>query len=109
MQKRKSSSEWELRTRWRKRLFEAIVAEPDKTGLAELLLNKQVAAGLCYAEPSVEVKMDNVPDTIYGKVTAEIGRKIVTEHILQGKMVSELGLINQRLTSLKRENNRNGI
>jgi (2Fe-2S) ferredoxin len=45
--------------------------------------------GLCYCEPSVEVVMDGVPNTIYGNVSAEVGRQIVTDHIMQGKMISE--------------------
>ena len=43
--------------------------------------------GLCYVEPTVEVKVPGMPDTIYGKVDAAVAAKIVTEHILGKKLV----------------------
>lgn len=45
--------------------------------------------GLCHAEPTVEVKMDGMPDTLYGKVDATVAKKIVEIHLLGGKLVNE--------------------
>ena len=45
--------------------------------------------GLCHAEPTVEVKMEGMPDTLYGKVDAAVARKIVNLHLLGGKLVNE--------------------
>ncbi|MCK5735987.1 MAG: (2Fe-2S) ferredoxin domain-containing protein, partial [Spirochaetaceae bacterium] len=45
--------------------------------------------GLCYAEPTVEVKMEGMPDTLYGKVDASVALKIVTLHLLGGKLVND--------------------
>ena len=45
--------------------------------------------GLCHAEPTVEVKMEGMPDILYGKVDASIARKIVNLHLLGGKLVND--------------------
>ena len=45
--------------------------------------------GLCYVEPTVEVKVPGMPDTIYGNVDADTARRIVRKHILGGKLVNE--------------------
>jgi len=45
--------------------------------------------GLCHAEPTVEVKMDGMPDTLYGNVDAAVAKKIVEMHILGGRLVNE--------------------
>jgi len=45
--------------------------------------------GLCHAEPTVEVKMEGMPDTLYGKVDASVARKIVNLHLLGGKLVND--------------------
>ena len=45
--------------------------------------------GLCHAEPTVEVKMEGMPDTLYGKVDAAVAKKIVEVHLLGGKLVNE--------------------
>ncbi len=45
--------------------------------------------GLCHAEPTVEVKMDGMPDTLYGNVDATVAKKIVELHLLGGKLVND--------------------
>lgn len=45
--------------------------------------------GLCHAEPTVEVKMEGMPNTLYGNVDAVIAKKIVEIHLLGGKLVNE--------------------
>lgn len=45
--------------------------------------------GLCHAEPTVEVKMEGMPDTLYGNVDADIAKKIVELHLLGNKLVNE--------------------
>jgi (2Fe-2S) ferredoxin len=43
-------------------------------------------AGMCFAEPLVEVKMEGMPHVLYGHVDEEIALKIVRKHIL-GKQI----------------------
>ena len=51
----------------------AFVAALEETGLKGVTLKQTGCMGLCYAEPTVEVRMAGMPDTIYGMVDAETG------------------------------------
>ena len=44
--------------------------------------------GLCHSEPTVEIKMPGMPDTIYGKVDAALVDQLIDDHILGKKLVS---------------------
>ncbi len=57
--------------------------------LDNIVVKQTGCMGLCYAEPTVEVKMEGMPDTLYGHVDAAVARKIVENHILGGKLVNE--------------------
>lgn len=54
-------------------------------------------AGMCYAEPLVEVKVEGMPRVLYGKVNDEVALKIVRKHIL-GKQI-----LNDYIFSIKDE------
>ncbi len=56
--------------------------------LENVVIKQTGCMGLCYAEPTVEVKMPGMPDTIYGKVDADVARKIVEKHIMGGALVN---------------------
>lgn len=65
----------------------AFVDALDETALKGVTLKQTGCMGLCYAEPTVEVRMAGMPDTIYGKVDAETAREIVKTHIVGKKLV----------------------
>lgn len=65
----------------------AFVTALDETGLKGVTLKQTGCMGLCYAEPTVEVRMAGMPDTIYGKVDAETAKEIVRTHIVGKKLV----------------------
>ncbi len=51
---------------------------------------KQVGClGLCFCEPNVEVRVKNMPDTLYGKVDANFAIKIVEEHVIDKRIINE--------------------
>jgi len=56
--------------------------------LTEVSLRQAGSLGLDYAEPTVEVRMPGMPDTVYGKVTAEVAKQIVLKHIIGKELVS---------------------
>lgn len=56
--------------------------------LTEVSLRQAGSLGLDYAEPTVEVRMPGMPDTVYGKVTAEVAKQIVLKHIMGKELVS---------------------
>lgn len=69
--------------------FDAFVEELDKGGLGHVVVKQTGCMGLCYSEPTVEVRMPGMPATIYGTVGADVARKIVHEHILGGRLVGD--------------------
>ncbi len=72
-----------------KATFEAFVEELNKHGVANTRIRQTGCMGLCYFEPTVEVKVPGMPDTIYGNVDAETARKIVQKHILGKVMIND--------------------
>ena len=57
--------------------------------LTNVVVKQTGCMGLCHAEPTVEVKMDGMPDTLYGNVDAAVAKRIVEIHLLGGKLVNE--------------------
>jgi len=57
--------------------------------LSNVVVKQTGCMGFCYAEPTVEVKMQGMPNTLYGNVNTAIARKIVEQHLLDGKLVNE--------------------
>jgi len=65
----------------------AFVDELAAQGLGGVTIRQTGCMGLCYVEPTVEVKMLGMPDTIYGKVDASVARDIVKTHIMGKKLL----------------------
>ena len=45
--------------------------------------------GLCYAEPTIEVRESGKESIIYGNVDAPRGREIIRKHIMEGNPIKE--------------------
>ncbi len=72
-----------------KETFDAIITELDKCDIADVVVKQTGCMGFCAVEPTVEVISPDMPDTVYNKVNAEVAAKIVNEHIIGKKLVSE--------------------
>lgn len=72
-----------------KKVLEAFINEIDAKKIENVIVKQTGCMGLCYVEPTVEVKAPGMPDTIYGKVDADVAKKILYDHILNGKLVSD--------------------
>jgi NADP-reducing hydrogenase subunit HndB len=70
-----------------KETFNAIIDELDAKGITHVLVRQTGCMGLCHSEPTVEVLVQDMPAVIYGKVGAELGRKIVNEHIVNKHLI----------------------
>lgn len=70
-----------------KETLAAFAKELDALGVANVSLRQTGCMGLCYAEPTVEVRMAGMPPTIYGKVDPAVARQIVISHIMEKKLV----------------------
>jgi NADP-reducing hydrogenase subunit HndB len=69
--------------------LQAFVEEIEKTGLKDIVLKPTGCMGSCYAEPTVEISMPEMPTILYCKVTPEVVRKIVDSHIVHKQLVNE--------------------
>lgn len=72
-----------------KETFDAIVKELDASDVADVVVKQTGCMGFCAVEPTVQVIAPEMPDTIYNKVSAEVAVRIVKEHIVGKKLVSE--------------------
>ena len=71
-----------------KESLDSFINAVDKAGLSNVTVKQTGCMGLCYVEPTVQVKVPGMPDTIYGKVDAVVAAKIVEDHIVNGKLVN---------------------
>ena len=69
--------------------LDAFVQELDDCELKNVRVTQTGCMGLCYVEPTVEVIVPGMPDVIYGKVDAEVARKIVRKHIINKALVND--------------------
>jgi len=70
-----------------KETFNAIIDELDAKGITHVLVRQTGCMGLCHSEPTVEVVVPQMPVVIYGNVSAEVGKKIVNDHIVNKKLI----------------------
>lgn len=50
---------------------------------------KAGCGGKCYAEPLVEVKIENMPHVVYGKVDADVAVLIIQQHVIEKKLLND--------------------
>ncbi|MDI3472221.1 MAG: NADP-reducing hydrogenase subunit HndB [Thermotogaceae bacterium] len=68
----------------------AIVEALDKNHIVDVAVVQSGCMGLCEVEPTVEVRMEGQDPIIYGHVTPEQAERIVKQHVIEGKVVSDL-------------------
>ncbi len=67
----------------------AFVEEVNKRGLQDVIVSQTGCIGICEYEPVVEVYRPGEEKVTYVKVTPEKVSRIVAEHIVNGKTVTE--------------------
>ena len=67
----------------------AFMEELEEHGLSNVSVRQTGSLGLDHAEPTVEVRMQEMPTVIYGKVTPKVAKTIVRQHILKKELVDE--------------------
>ena len=70
-------------------VMQAFVEEIAKRNLEHATVTQTGCVGMCRLEPIVEVYMPGEEKVTYVKMTAEKAAKVVAEHIVNGKVVSE--------------------
>ena len=69
--------------------FDAFVSELEACGLKNVAVKPTGCMGLCQTEPTVEVIHPGMPRIIYGRVNADVARRIVREHLVGGRLVDD--------------------
>lgn len=68
-------------------VLDTLLNSINEKGIKDVLLKQTGCMGLCYAEPTVEVHLPGMPDTIYGNVDSKVAADIVETHIVNKKLV----------------------
>lgn len=69
--------------------LKALLDELDAKKVGNVVVKQTGCMGLCSVEPTVEVHMPDMPNTIYGNVDAKVAKEIVDKHILNKTLVNE--------------------
>ncbi len=72
-----------------KQALDGFLAAIDDFNLDNVAVTQTGCMGLCYVEPTVEVIVEGMPNVIYGKVDAEVAKKIIKDHVMHKHMVSD--------------------
>ncbi|MFW5683991.1 MAG: (2Fe-2S) ferredoxin domain-containing protein [Spirochaetota bacterium] len=72
-----------------KETLAAFLSELEEQGLTNVSLRQTGSLGLDHAEPTVEVRMPEMPTVIYGKVTPTVAEKIVRKHIMGKTLIND--------------------
>ncbi|WP_372806786.1 ferredoxin [Pontiella sp.] len=72
-----------------KEAFDAFLDELNSHDITDTRITQTGCMGLCFSEPTVEVDVPGMPRVIYGNVDGKVARRIVREHIIEKKLVSD--------------------
>lgn len=68
--------------------MKAILETIEKDGLPGIIVTQTGCIGQCEKEPIVQVVIGDQPKIVYGKVSPEVARQIMKEHVVGGKVVN---------------------
>lgn len=69
--------------------MKAILSQIETESLSGISVTQTGCIGMCEREPIVQVITAETPKTTYGKVTPEVAKRILKEHVLGGKVVED--------------------
>lgn len=67
----------------------AFLRELEEQGISNVSLRQTGSLGLDHAEPTVEIRMPDMPTVIYGKVSPGVAAKIVRKHIVGKSLIND--------------------
>jgi NADP-reducing hydrogenase subunit HndB len=71
-----------------KKTFDALVEAVNAAGLGGQVVIRQTGCmGLCYVEPTVEIAAPGMPAVIYGKMTSDFAKELVTKHLVEKRLL----------------------
>ena len=85
-----------------RKTFDFLIDEIEKNQISGIAITQTGCMGLCYAEPTVEVRMPGMPDIVYGSIDKDAAKKIVTKHVLGKELVEDHILDKRSIDILER-------
>ena len=70
------------------KVFSKFQEEKDRRHL-EIRIEQCGCAGMCYAEPLVEILVAGMPRVTYGRVDEQVAVDIINQHILQNRLLDD--------------------
>ena len=70
------------------KVLEKFQEEKERRNL-DIRLEKCGCAGMCYAEPLVEIRVKGMPQVVYGKVDAKVVVEIIDRHVLRNQLLDD--------------------
>jgi len=67
--------------------MKAILETIQNDNLSGIIVKQTGCVGLCEKEPIVQIVIGEQPKITYGKVTGDVARQILKEHVVDGKVV----------------------
>jgi len=71
------------------KVYKRLLKTVEKRGLDSIKVKKTGCLGLCFSEPNVEVRVDGLPDVLYGYVTDEFADRILDEHVIDQNIINK--------------------
>jgi len=81
----------------------AFIDEIKEHELTNVTIKQTGCMGLCHSEPTVDIKVPGMPDTIYGHVDPDVAKEIVVKHIIGKTMVPKYILERPALDIMKEQ------
>jgi (2Fe-2S) ferredoxin len=73
-------------------VLEAVKKQVKADHLDGALVSETGCIGLCHHEPILEVVVGDQPKVTYGRVTVDAVKRIVREHVVDGKVVEDYAI-----------------
>ncbi len=73
-------------------IMSTLIKEMEKPDFQDVILTTSSCAGFCSKEPMITIELKDNPPVKYVNLTPEKINKILIEHILKGKIVTEYAL-----------------
>jgi (2Fe-2S) ferredoxin len=77
-------------------VMKTILDEVSKRNLSDVLVTQTGEKGLSSMEPVVDVIEEGKPAVTYGNIDPEKARRIVAEHIVNGKVVNDYVVVTEQ-------------
>lgn len=71
------------------KVYQTLTDEVRDKKLKNVVVKKVGCLGLCYSEPNVEVHAPGIPSVLYGKVDSIMALKMIEQHIIKKRILSE--------------------